>query len=198
MRESMHRPFDAMFTALTVVVASEGWPISFSVGVIAFEGPVAQPQDATRARRQAHVRGQGLRPQRRALRGLPRPAAASGRRRRRRADERGPAERARHQPRASPGPRDAPTPTVAPMRRANPASRQPAAAPLAAGRTVPRARYASDSGSARSRLPVAAASALATAGAITGTPGSPTPDGLSVDGTMCTSTAGISLIRSSG
>ena len=55
-----------------------------------------------------------------------------------------------------------------------------------------------DSGSARSRLPVAAASALATAGAITGTPGSPTPDGLSVDATMCTSTAGISLIRSSG
>jgi hypothetical protein len=36
-----------MFTALTVVVASEGWPISFSVGVIAFEGPVERPQDAS-------------------------------------------------------------------------------------------------------------------------------------------------------
>jgi diguanylate cyclase (GGDEF)-like protein len=45
--QSMHRPFDAMFTALTVVVASEGWPISFSVGVIAFEGPVERPQDAS-------------------------------------------------------------------------------------------------------------------------------------------------------
>jgi diguanylate cyclase (GGDEF)-like protein len=44
--ESMHRPFDAMFTALTVAVASEGWPISFSVGVIAFEGRIERPQDA--------------------------------------------------------------------------------------------------------------------------------------------------------
>src|SRR6185437_2821097 len=61
---------------------------------------------------------------------------------------------------------------------------------------VRRLRYVeSDSGSTRSRLPVAAASALATAGAIGGTPGSPTPVGLSVDGTMCTSMAGISLIR---
>src|SRR5204863_6996746 len=37
---------------------------------------------------------------------------------------------------------------------------------------------ANDSGSLRKRLPVAAASALATAGAIGGTPGSPTPVGL--------------------
>ena len=38
--------------------------------------------------------------------------------------------------------------------------------------------------------------ALATAGPIGGTPGSPTPVGFSVDGTMCTSTSGISLMRS--
>ena len=44
---SMHRPFDAMFTALTVAVAGEGWPISFSMGVIAFEGPIERPQDAS-------------------------------------------------------------------------------------------------------------------------------------------------------
>lgn len=44
---SMRRPFDAMFTALTVAVAGAGWPISFSIGVIAFEGPIAQPQEAT-------------------------------------------------------------------------------------------------------------------------------------------------------
>ena len=46
------------------------------------------------------------------------------------------------------------------------------------GSTCPMLRtYARLSGSTRNRLPVAAASALATAGAITGTPGSPTPDG---------------------
>ena len=39
------------------------------------------------------------------------------------------------------------------------------------------------------------ANALATAGPIGGTPGSPTPDGASVDGTIRISTAGISLIR---
>jgi len=44
---SMHRPFDMMFTALTVAVAGAGWPISFSIGVIAFESPIPQPQDAT-------------------------------------------------------------------------------------------------------------------------------------------------------
>jgi hypothetical protein len=43
----MHRSFDAMFTALTVVVAGEGWPVSFSMGVIAFEGPIERPQDAS-------------------------------------------------------------------------------------------------------------------------------------------------------
>jgi diguanylate cyclase (GGDEF)-like protein len=45
--DSMHRPFDAMFTALTVAVAGEGWPISFSIGVIAFEGPIERPEDAS-------------------------------------------------------------------------------------------------------------------------------------------------------
>ncbi len=44
---SMHRPFDAMFTALTVTVTGEGWPISFSVGVITFESPAPRPEDAT-------------------------------------------------------------------------------------------------------------------------------------------------------
>jgi diguanylate cyclase (GGDEF)-like protein len=44
---TMHRPFDAMFTALTVAVAGEGWPISFSVGVIAFEAPIERPEDAS-------------------------------------------------------------------------------------------------------------------------------------------------------
>jgi len=43
---AMRRPFDAMFTALTVAVASEGWPISFSVGVIAFEDALATAEDA--------------------------------------------------------------------------------------------------------------------------------------------------------
>lgn len=43
---AMRRPFDAMFTALTVAVASEGWPISFSVGVIAFEDAVASAEAA--------------------------------------------------------------------------------------------------------------------------------------------------------
>jgi diguanylate cyclase (GGDEF)-like protein len=44
---SMRRPFDAMFTALTVAMAREGWPISVSVGVIAFEGPIESAEDAT-------------------------------------------------------------------------------------------------------------------------------------------------------
>ena len=43
---AMRRPFDAMFTALTVAVASEGWPISFSVGVVAFEAPPADAESA--------------------------------------------------------------------------------------------------------------------------------------------------------
>ena len=55
------------------------------------------------------------------------------------------------------------------------------------------------SGSTRGRLPVRAKMALATAGAMGGVPGSPTPVGLSAaDGTMCTSTAGISDMRSTG
>lgn len=51
-------------------------------------------------------------------------------------------------------------------------------------------------GSLRIRLPVAAKIALANAGARGGTPGSPTPPGSELDGTMCTSTRGISSIRS--
>ena len=53
-------------------------------------------------------------------------------------------------------------------------------------------------GSRRSRLPVAAKIALATAGATGGTPGSPTPPILSVVSTIWTSTAGISFIRRIG
>ena len=51
---------------------------------------------------------------------------------------------------------------------------------------------------ARMRLPVAAKIALTTAGAIGGVPGSPMPPGVSVLGTMCTSTLGISFMRSTG
>jgi hypothetical protein len=47
-------------------------------------------------------------------------------------------------------------------------------------------------------LPSRAKSAFATAGAITGVAGSPTPVGFSDEGTMCVSTRGISLIRSTG
>jgi diguanylate cyclase (GGDEF)-like protein len=36
---AMGRPFSAMFSALTVMAAAEGWPIGFSLGVIAFETP---------------------------------------------------------------------------------------------------------------------------------------------------------------
>ena len=52
------------------------------------------------------------------------------------------------------------------------------------------------SGSRRMRGPPSRATALTTAGASGGTPGSPTPVGAAVLGTMCTSTAGISWIRS--
>ncbi|KGC89562.1 isoquinoline 1-oxidoreductase, beta subunit domain protein [Burkholderia pseudomallei] len=45
-------------------------------------------------------------------------------------------------------------------------------------------------------MPVAAKIAFATAGPIGATPGSPTPVGASPDGTMYTSTFGISAIRS--
>ena len=47
-------------------------------------------------------------------------------------------------------------------------------------------------------LPVAAAMALATAGAAGGTPGSPMPVGAALEGTICTSTTGISWMRSGG
>src|SRR6185503_7881902 len=57
-------------------------------------------------------------------------------------------------------------------------------------------RSASASGSDRTRLPVRANTALATAGATGGTPGSPTPVGLSPPGTRWTSISGISFIRS--
>src|SRR5260221_12908997 len=52
------------------------------------------------------------------------------------------------------------------------------------------------SGSRRSLCPVAAKTAVATAGPTGWTPGSPTPLGRSVLGTMCTSTTGISWRRS--
>ena len=48
------------------------------------------------------------------------------------------------------------------------------------------------------RLPVAANTALATAGAIGGTPVSPMPPIFAVLGMMCVSTTGISFIRSIG
>src|ERR1700732_639367 len=51
-------------------------------------------------------------------------------------------------------------------------------------------------GSRRMRFPVAAKIALASAGATGGTPGSPTPVGFTVLGTMCTSIFGDSKIRS--
>jgi hypothetical protein len=60
-------------------------------------------------------------------------------------------------------------------------------------------RYASPDlakGSTSTRLPVAEKIALANAGPIGATPGSPTPVGASADGTMYTSTFGISFIRS--
>ena len=50
-------------------------------------------------------------------------------------------------------------------------------------------------GRTRTRFPVRAKTAFATAGPIGGTPGSPTPEGSSVDGTMWTSTSGISSSR---
>src|ERR1700680_146634 len=50
-------------------------------------------------------------------------------------------------------------------------------------------------GSFRMRLPVAAKTALAMAGAMPGVLASPIPPGASVLGTMCTSTCGISSIR---
>src|SRR6185437_13291330 len=53
-----------------------------------------------------------------------------------------------------------------------------------------------DMGNTRTRLPVAANTAFATAGPTGATPGSPTPVGGSVEATMYTSTLGISFMRS--
>src|ERR1700733_4076160 len=50
-------------------------------------------------------------------------------------------------------------------------------------------------GSTWIRLPVAAKMALATAGPTGATPGSPTPVGAAFDGTIYTSTVGISFMR---
>src|SRR5216684_4816387 len=52
------------------------------------------------------------------------------------------------------------------------------------------------SGSLRMRLPVAAKTALARAGAVTAVPGSPIPPGASKLRTRCTSIVGVSFIRS--
>jgi len=51
-------------------------------------------------------------------------------------------------------------------------------------------------GSLRSRLPVAAKIAFATAAAVAAVPGSPIPPGASPLFTICTSIGGVSLIRS--
>jgi hypothetical protein len=59
-----------------------------------------------------------------------------------------------------------------------------------------RAKFCAANGSVRTRRPVAANSALATAGAIAGTPASPTPLGGRFVGTMWTSTRGMSAMRS--
>ena len=45
-RTGMRRPFDAMLGACNDIFMAEHWPISLSVGVIAFESPVARPRDA--------------------------------------------------------------------------------------------------------------------------------------------------------
>src|SRR6266700_1940370 len=57
-------------------------------------------------------------------------------------------------------------------------------------------RSCRSNGSVRMRLPVAAKTALASAGAVTAVPGSPIPPGASLLRTRCTSIAGVSLIRS--
>lgn len=55
-----------------------------------------------------------------------------------------------------------------------------------------------ESGSARSGLPSSARIAFASAGAITGVAGSPTPEGFSCEATMWVSIGGIWLMRSTG
>ena len=59
-------------------------------------------------------------------------------------------------------------------------------------------RYVNLNGNLRSLFPVAANTALATAGAVGGSPGSPVPVGSAALGMMCTSMTGISLMRNSG
>ncbi len=61
-----------------------------------------------------------------------------------------------------------------------------------------RFRSAGRMGSERSRLPVAAKIAFAIAGASGGTPGSPTPPICAPLSMMCTSTSGISFMRTTG
>ena len=199
---SMRRPFDAMFTALTVAVAGAGWPISFSIGVIAFEGPIAQPQDATALAdklmyevkasgrngvRYAVYREQRLHPD---VGG----ADASGQTR---AGRMGRAARRGRDPDLVTRRTDTSAPArchAIPLGGETGRGRRPPPTARSRARTLRELTAAA----LRRRLPVAAASALATAGAIGGTPGSPTPVGLAVDGTMCTSTVGISLMRSTG
>ena len=60
------------------------------------------------------------------------------------------------------------------------------------------ADHARRNGSLRSRLPVAANTALATAGLISAVPGSPMPPGFSVLATMCMSIFGDSGMRTTG
>jgi hypothetical protein len=63
-------------------------------------------------------------------------------------------------------------------------------------KVAPQAVPPTAKGRTRSRLPVTANTALATAGPIGATPGSPMPVGASDDDTICTSTFGISSMRS--
>ena len=75
---------------------------------------------------------------------------------------------------------------------------QPPETPLDLPADQPKVSPPFAKGRLRCGEPPRATMAFATAGAIGGVPGSPTPVGLSVDGTMCTSTAGIWLMRSTG
>ena len=87
---------------------------------------------------------------------------------------------------------------AAPSRAAAASTRTRAMVPMPRARMSIPPPQASRSGSRRRRLPVAAKTAFATAGAIGGTPGSPTPLGRSVLETMCTSTLGASCMRTGG
>ena len=81
-----------------------------------------------------------------------------------------------------------PTPTIAiaPAKLSLPCAYAPPQA-LAAER---------ENGSVNTCWPVSFDQALAIAGAIGGVPGSPMPVGFSLEGTICTSMSGISLMRS--